>query len=63
MMMAVHESRQNDLAAQVDDGIGARWELIRGSDLLDHAVADKDSSVLELPTLGIHRYKNCSISC
>jgi hypothetical protein len=54
MVMTVDQTRQNDVSLEVEDHIPSLGKVLRGSDLLDYAVASKEASVFQLPALSVH---------
>ena len=61
VVMAVDQSWQDNLPGQVEHRIGGLRELVRGADLLDHAVAGEQPRIPQLAPLAIHRHEDVRI--
>jgi hypothetical protein len=55
MVVGVHQAGQDDVVAQVKDGIGRRRKLVRAADLFNYVVANKEATTGYFATFFIHR--------
>lgn len=54
MMVGVDEARQNDMVAQVEDGVGRLGQVGGRTDGLDHVIAHEQPAAGDLATVVVH---------
>ena len=57
MVVGIDEAGQDDVVAQIDDGIGRGGQRLAGADGLDNVVAHKHPSAGNLAAFVIHRHE------
>src|ERR1700761_9685513 len=62
MMVAIDETRQNDLIGQVQHLVGRRGQRIARPDSDDHAVLGKNAAIGDFSSLVVHGHEQRGIS-
>jgi len=61
VMMAIDETRQDNLARQIDDAVGALRQFVRRSNRFDDAIDSIKARLSQLPAGGIHGHEAVGI--
>jgi hypothetical protein len=62
MVVGIYQPRENQIASQIEDFVRFIWKRIGGANLLYPTISSEEGTVMDLPSLSIHRDQHGGMS-